>query len=282
MAPVPSRADTIVSRIDAHHERGREPPRPHMGCSLLGHPCDRYLWLKFRWFLVDNHPGRMLRLFRRGHMEEATILKDLRAVGCVIRETPDGQHRVDFGGHVSGSVDAVIESGVPEAPKKPHIAEFKTHSKKSFDELERDGVQKAKPMHYTQMQVYMKGLGIDRALYLAVCKDDDRLYAERVRYDAEHADKAVARGQRLAIVDEQPPRLSDDPSWYQCKMCDAHAVCHQGLGVTAPDTCRTCAHSTAKPDGSWRCERHDYEPITLSQQRTGCADWELHDDMMPF
>ena len=189
---------------------------------------------------------------------------------------------MSFGSHVSGSVDAIIDAGVPEAPKKPHVAEFKTHSLKSFNDVEKNGVEKAKRTHFIQMQVYMHGLGIDRALYVAVCKDDDRIYTERVRYDRDVAEKAIARGKRLALADEMPPPLSHDPSWYECKWCPAYGVCHEGLGVTAPQSCRTCAHSTAKEDNTWRCEKHNADGIPLGFQRTGCADYELHDHLLPF
>ena len=174
---------TLVGSIDKYHADSNELPRTHMGASILGHDCDRYLWLHFRWAVIEQFPGRVRRLFRRGHNEEATIVADLRAVGVDIRATSDSQARISFGSHIGGSVDGIIEKGLPESPHKRHIAEFKTHSKKSFDDLERHGVQKLKPMHWAQMQLYMLGTKIDRAAYIAVCKDDDRLYVERVRYE---------------------------------------------------------------------------------------------------
>jgi hypothetical protein len=278
MAPIPQPRSMTTQAIDAHHEARREPPRPHMGCSELGAECDRWLWLKFRWAVLERIGGRTLRLFRRGHREEPTVLGDLRAIGCVI---DDGdQQRVDFGCHVSGSVDGVIRSGVPEASKTAHILEIKTHSAKSFNDLEKNGVQKSKPRHWVQMQCYMHGLGIDRALYFAVCKDDDRLYTERVRLDKEAAEKAIARGKRLAIVDEMPDPLSRDPAWHQCKMCAGHGFCHGGER-DVPKNCRTCAHSTAKDDGTWRCEHHDADGIPLNFQRIGCDAYEVHDHMRP-
>ena len=69
----------------------------------------------------------------------------------------------------SGSIDGIIEKGVPEAPTKRHILECKTHSLKSFKDLCDKGVQESKPQHWCQMQLYMHGTGIDRALYFAVC-----------------------------------------------------------------------------------------------------------------
>ena len=278
---IPDPDHTIASMIDAMHEQRAEPPRAHLGASQLGHPCDRWLWLSFRWAVQPTFPGRILRLFRRGHMEEATIVSDLRAIGIDIRSTGNTQHRVDFGAHVSGSIDGIIESGVPEAPKKRHLAEFKTHSKKSFDALVKDGVQKAKPEHWTQMQVYMLGTEIDRALYLAVCKDSDHIYTERVKFDAEAAQKAVDRGRRITLSDRMPPPLSTDPSWYQCKFCDAYKFCHE-TKTTEHVNCRTCAHSTAKDDSTWRCERHDADGIPVEFQRQACDSHVLHPDLVPW
>ena len=214
-------------------------------------------------------------------MEEATIVADLRSIGMDVRGTTGAQQRVDFGAHVSGSIDAIIESGVPEAPMARHIAEFKTHSKKSFDELEKKGVESSKPEHFVQMQLYMHGTNIDRALYLAVCKDDDRIYTERVRYKKEVAEKYIERGQRLALEDRIPPPISTDPSWYQCKFCDAHEFCHS-TKTTKHANCRTCAHSTAKPDSTWRCERHDADGIPVDFQREGCDGHVLHPDLVPW
>jgi CRISPR/Cas system-associated exonuclease Cas4 (RecB family) len=223
---IPEANHSIQGLIDKAHEAKAEVPRPHMGCSQLGHVCDRWLWLSFRWAVQPKFPGRVLRLFRRGQMEEETIVSDLRAIGMDVRSTGSAQSRVDLGCHVSGSLDAIIESGVPEAPKKRHVAEFKTHSKKSFDDLVKEGVEKSKPEHFVQMQLYMHGTKIDRAFYLAVCKDDDYIHTERVRYDKEVAEKYIQRGHRLATDDRMPPPISTDPSWHHCKFCAAHEFCH--------------------------------------------------------
>ena len=279
---IPEPEHTIAALIDKHHEEISEPPRGHMGASLLGHPCDRWLWLSFRWAVQEKIPGRILRLFRRGNSEESTIVSDLRAIGMDVRGTTGGcQTRVNFDAHVSGSLDAIVENGVPGASKTRHVAEFKTHSKKSFDELVKLGVEKSKPQHWIQMQVYMFGTDIDRALYVAVCKDDDRIYTERVRLDKPAAKKAIARGQRIALSDRMPEPISVDPSWYQCKLCPAHEFCHQSK-TTKHVNCRTCAHSTAKADSTWCCERHDADGIPIDFQRQGCESHVLHPDIVPW
>jgi hypothetical protein len=103
----------IVEMIDEFHRKTSDTQRAHMGSSILGHQCERYLWYMFRWTFKENFPGRIRRLFRRGHNEEQTIVSDLRKIGIDIRDVGNNQARVEFGGHVSGSIDGVIKSGVP-------------------------------------------------------------------------------------------------------------------------------------------------------------------------
>jgi hypothetical protein len=281
--PIP---DEVAQAIDAAHERQVELPRSHLGASQLGHACDRWLWLSFRWAVREPFPGRILRLFRRGRMEEATIAADLKAIGIDIHSTEGAQARVDFGSHVSGSLDGIIESGVPGAPKARHIFEAKTHSKKSFDDLVKHGVEKSKPVHAAQMQVYMHGTNIDRALYFAICKDDDRIYTERLRYSRTEAERLIARGHRIALADRMPEPLSSNPSWYVCRFCSAHDFCH-GSKKTKEVNCRTCAHSTAEPstpdsDAHWTCARFERSVIPIETQYTGCGSHVLHPDLVPW
>jgi CRISPR/Cas system-associated exonuclease Cas4 (RecB family) len=282
---IPEPKHTIAALVDASHEAQRashaECFRPHMGASTLGEKCERKLWLGFRWAVRERFPGRILRVFRRGHREEETVVEDLRAIGMKVRATGTAQTRVEFGSHVSGSIDGIITAGVPEAPKKAHVLEIKTHARKSFDGVEKEGVEKAHPKHYAQVQAYMLGTGVDRALYVAVCKDDDRLYTERIELDKERAEKLVARGQRIALQDEIPPPISSDPTWYECKWCSAHDLCH-GSKVTQEINCRTCAHSTATPESTWTCARNGDHVMPDDWMREAHDCHALHCDLVPW
>lgn len=272
--------DPIAEAIDAYHASCEDMPRLHLGASMLGHHCDRWLWLSFRWAVREKFSGRMLRLFRRGQMEEATIVSDLRAIGIDIGSTGGQQSRVNFGKHVSGSLDGVIESGVIGAENKRHIAEFKTHSKKSFDDVTKNGVEASKPMHWAQMQVYMHGKGIDRALYGAVCKDDDRYHFERIRYDKEAAQALVDRGHRITMSERLPePCTGASPDWYQCKFCPAYDFCH-GSHLATEVNCRTCSHITPR-ENDFYCERWA-QPVPNEIQPLGCDAHVAHPDLVPW
>lgn len=277
---IPTIKHGIVSKIDEYHENQKDEQRYHLGCSQVGKTCDREIWLKFRWAVQESFSGRIKRLFRRGQNEENTVVSDLRAVGVDVRETGRNQRRIDFGSHVSGSIDGVILSGVPEAPNKTHVLEIKTSSKKLFDDVEKSGVMVSKPEHYVQMQLYMLGTGIDRALYIVVCKDDDRMYAERVRFDKKFAEAAIERAKRIALSESIPAPLSTNATWYQCKMCACHEFCHVTKKTTQVN-CRTCAHSTPLADSTWHCGVHN-AIIPNDAQIAGCQAHVVHPDLLPW
>tara|TARA_R110000787_G_scaffold99187_2_gene203683 strand:- start:2339 stop:3367 length:1029 start_codon:yes stop_codon:yes gene_type:complete len=281
MTKIPEAINTIAAAIDDHHAAQPDEPRLHLGASSLGHPCERWVWLSFRWAVREQIPGRIRRLFRRGQNEEATVVADLEAIGVAVRNTGDNQKVIDFGVHVGGSMDGIIESGLPGAIKARHVLEIKTHNKKSFDDVNKKGVKDSKPIHWAQVQLYMLGAKIERALYVAVCKDDDRIYTERVKFDKDAAQNLLSRGQRLATTERIPPPLSTDPSWYQCKFCAAHSFCHKEK-LTKEVNCRTCAHATPESDSTWSCARWESKNIPDDFQKTGCESHVLHPDLVPW
>ncbi len=275
MAKLPEPPDPIAGAIDAAFAKESQSKRFHLGLSYAGHHCERYIWLSFRWAVQEKFEGRILRLFQRGHDEEARFKAALSKIGITLA---DDQKFIGFGSHVSGSIDG-IATGLPQSTQ-PHLAEFKTHSLKSFNDLKAKGVQESKPSHYAQMQTYMLGLSIDRALYGAVCKDDDRLHFERVKLDKPFALALVERAKRIATSERMPDPISTRSDWYQCKMCPAYSFCHE-TKLTNSVNCRTCAHSTPTVLGTWQCERHKCE-IPKEHQPDGCHDHVLHPDLVPW
>lgn len=276
---IPVNKNITSELVDKWHEEhgNSENPRPYMGISMVGHECPRYLWLKFRWAVREKFSGRMLRLFRRGQLEEAQIVKDLENLGCVITHTGDDQAEVYFGGWVKGHLDGIIESGVPEAPKKVHVLECKTHNDKSFQELKKKGVEVAKPLHWAQMQCYMIGIKTDRTLYYAVNKNDDEVYTERVRLDRAAAQDIVRRGEDIAVDPFMPAPLSQDPTFFKCKMCPCWEFCHQ-THQTKELNCRTCRFFSPDENGKAMCSRYRIE-IPYENQLMACTEYKVHPDL---
>ena len=225
----PQESET-VSRIYAWHKAmgDAEPQRGYLGASIIGHECMRYLWYCFRQCVGRQFEGRLYRLFETGDLAEERFTKELRAIGCEVHDVDPStgkQFEVSaWGGHFSGHMDGCA-LGIPEAPKAWHVLEFKTHNAKSFAKLQKEGVAKSKPMHQAQMQVYMGLTKMDRALYLAVNKDTDELYAERVKYDSTEFTRLMDRAGRIIMAQAPMPRITDRPDDFRCRFCDAKTIC---------------------------------------------------------
>jgi hypothetical protein len=217
----------------------------------------------------------LLRRFETGQREESRVVANLQRTGATVLEVdPETgeQYRVtECETHFGGSLDAMI-IGLRESPHMWHVGEFKTHNAKSFKDLVEKRVKESKPQHFDQMQVYMHLHGCLWGLYLAVNKDTDDLYLERVKHDSDHAKQLIAKATRVIFaLNPTLPKLSENPSWWECKMCNHHATCHK---TTKPVTwaevnCRTCLHSTPTAEGAWRCESHETN-IDIATQRVGC------------
>ena len=287
MSKVTIKHTTLPDRIYALHESREDGfNRPHLGASLIGSECERYLWLTFRWAAKPSFPGRILRLFKRGYLEETVLESEMKGVGINIStfdpSTGDQFRFKALNGHFAGSCDG-LASNIAEAPKTEHIVEFKTSNDRQFKKLVKEGVEVAKPQHYAQMQVYMMAFKKNRALYVAVNKNDDQIYTERIAY----VGKAAKHYNNLAekiISSPTPPEILPD-SKTGCGWCDYHDLCHGNKGPEA--NCRTCANSTPQiEDGSepWVCEKYGNAPLTEDAQRDGwqCPAHIFIPDLLPM
>jgi len=257
--------------------------RPHLGGSQIGHGCERALFYQFRWAATKSVSGRLGRIFRRGALEEPQLVSDMTNAGMIVRDVnprTGEQYRVSsHGGHFGGSLDALVQ-GCPDIDDhlETVVAEFKTMSVKYFGQLKKNGCMAAQPHHFAQMQTYMHlswpnnpERHIKHALYIVVCKDNDEIYSEIVEYDAEIAQALVEKARRIIFADELPPRISDDPTWYQCKFCDFAEVCHTPKLPEA--TCRSCIYAKAENDGNarWNCQLKDQD-LTYDDQLEACEN----------
>ena len=259
--------ETTASKLN--ELKGHGELRPYLGCSQIGHDCMRYLWLSFHWCYEQEIHARLKRLFLRGHREEPEIIKELTQIGI---RCYDDQAECNFvSGHMSGHCDGKA-IGVIEAPKTEHLLEFKTASDKKFKEMVKLKVQKANPVYYAQLQIYMLGLKLTRALFIMVNKNDDTFHIERIRFDKGFAEDLVRKGSYI-VSSEKPDPIQKPCSktWFKCKWCDARAVCMEGAKPLK--TCRTCKKVLILEGAKWGCSFRDME-ISTSQQRQGCKQYE--------
>jgi cation diffusion facilitator CzcD-associated flavoprotein CzcO len=277
MAPLPQIKTATAIAIEAAYEAKRTPRHGYrLPPSRLGTECERALWYSFRWCTPPAvFDGRLLRLFETGDSQEARMVADLRLIGCDVLDCdPDDDTKqigISFAyGHGYGFLDAEV-IGLPDAPMTVHVAEMKTHNQKSFDALQRHGVEKSKPEHYAQTMIYMHKRARDRGLYMAVNKNTDELYFERIEYDIAKAVRLERKAERIVFASVPPTGISTDPDFFGCRFCDHRDRC---FGDTLPEkNCRTCAFATPADGGKWVCDHaeHNHE-LDRAAQEAGCAD----------
>ena len=270
---------TVANLFAALEQKQRRDLHPRLSASQHD-DCERKLWDAFRGlFPPEIFDGRKLSIFETGEVWEARLIERLKAAGIQVQEVDPAtgeQWRVVFAaGHGSGRLDGILMN-VPEAPKTEHVFEAKSHNDRSFKELLKKGVQEGKPAHYAQMQSYMHLLHLTRALYLAVNKNDDSLFAARIEYDAGEAIRLMTKAERIVTSDRRP--ACSCPSYflkagYGCSVNDGHMPAR---------TCRSCMFSTAHLDGDarWSCERHKRD-LCLDEQRAGCPQHAFNPTTVP-
>jgi hypothetical protein len=239
--------------------------------SSIGNPCDRALWYALHW----AHPpkpveARIVRIFDNGNDREGRIVQYLRDAGfTVIDRDPATGHQfrvVVAGGALVGHTDGII-TGIPESPVARHLLEIKTMKASRWKEFRAKGIKVSDPGYWVQAQSYAAAMDLTRILFVCENQDTKEIHTERLHVDPVAAAGVEARAGRIAQATTAPQRLNEDPTWYQCKMCAAHAVCHGG--EPSRRNCRTCV-AVQYRDGKWYCQRHAKQ-LSFDDQQSGCS-----------
>jgi len=272
MALLPDNTGTTKYKLDQIRHPSRRGRTVAM--STIGHSCERHLWFSFHWAgPVEPITARLMNLFETGTRAEDFMVEDLKRIGI---EITDRQEELwGFAKHAHGFTDGRAHN-VPEAPKTPHLVEFKTHNDKNFQKLQKEKVKVGFPKHYAQVQRYMKGTKLTRTLYIGYNKNTSAYYVERLRYDASFANDLV-RKEREIILNPNAPTKKFMRTWFECKWCDHFGVCHDGAALD--ENCRTCKFVDLCEDGKWECAHQGDEgesfEIPIEVQETGCHLYEV-------
>lgn len=207
---------------------------PRIGASRLGASCLRQLQFDYFKAPKDREPeGRILRIFHRGHQGEDWMAEWLRLAGFTMFTTgADGSqkcfHALD--GKILGYADGVFTGGPDEFGLYPRLWENKVLGSKGWNKVSKDGVQKAYPVYYGQMQLYMAyfDLADNPGLFTALNADSMEVYAENIAFDAPVAQELSDKAVNLVSACEAGqllPRCTTDEDWFECKFCDWRTRC---------------------------------------------------------
>lgn len=219
-------------------------PRGYIGCSVIGHECDRYIWLNKYGDFTYEIPFRLGRIFDRGKLEEERIFSSLKKLSCFELISTQVSFSKD---ELKGNCDAVLV----DRQGNVYILELKTMNDRNFKALKKYGLSKSNTLYWSQCQAYMKlsrsryetvmewinpttiyglgfsGVSISKAIFLAVNKNDESLHEEIIDYDPAVGEGLVAKAERIDQLKEMPEGIfSTDKKPQTCFNCSFHKYCY--------------------------------------------------------
>lgn len=268
------------------------PFRHHLGASVIGNACDRYLWYSFRWMQEPSHSSRVKRIFKRGHREEERILDMLRSTGLVISSSitelcdnfglphepnsieimrnyglhvykpnkiePNQQIKVNLPPHLGGSMDGILHVPANYVGIFGYFMpiEVKTHNQRSFAAMKKNdaSIRDNVPVHFIQGNTYAVKTGCTHFLYVAENKNDDELRLKQEQAIPHVTDLNIIRAEQIIYKSSELETAQTGEKW-RCRICDYAATCHRKKKdvLNIAVNCRTCVNAQPMDDGSWIC-----------------------------
>jgi hypothetical protein len=228
--------DLLDAKLLEEHKNQEK--RNYLGASTLGTECLRRIQFQF----TQHDPeisAQILRTFAIGHYLEDLVADWIRLAGFDLKTRNENNEQFGFsiaGGKIAGHVDGIIVGG-SDFFLYPQLWECKTMNNKNWNDTKKRGVLVSKPIYYAQVQLYMAYLNLDEnpCLFTALNKDTSELYHELIPFDAEAAQRYSDRAVQIIKAtenNEMLPGISNDPSFYKCKMCPHRTECLRQRGIS--------------------------------------------------
>lgn len=290
MVKIPDFDDLTLRAVDSAMESLQENnPRGYLGASAVGDPCERKLWLNFRWVKRGFIEAGGLRRINDGHRGEQVVADMLRLVQSVNLSTekePGVQHSFEaLGGHFRGNCDGLI-SGLLQDPDELYVWECKVINENKFKKLQKlrmtdesTALKNWDYIYYAQAQIYMHYFGTKKHYLTAASPGVRDLTSVCTLYVQEEAEMFIEKARRVIFASRPANKLSNDPAWHECKFCNFSSLCH-GNDMPRQKSCRTCLHSSALPTGGWKCELYN-KSLDLEVQKRGCESHLFVPDLIP-
>lgn len=240
-------APHVERRIHHALEKSRESSRRsksgRLALSQVG-DCVRNLWGAAHEIPEDKPiDPRILVLFEHGNAAENHLVGLLRAAGFEVMSLDPRTNQqfrvVDCDDRASGRIDGLIRDATKPTPEPWKLLEIKSANDNQFEKLVSAGFEAWNPKYVAQVQVYM-GLAsrqldygpVTDALCVVECKNDSRIYSEKIRFDADVFESLRATARVAITSSAPPPRPNAATSQYCgfCKWCPRNDWC---WGATA-------------------------------------------------
>jgi hypothetical protein len=207
-------------------ERSAKPPT--LSLSGIGE-CPRRLWAGLHGIEAVQPGGARLAVFAMGEAVERLALELLGRADFQVGRRQE-RVTIDFGdGFIaSGRWDGVIELGPSAFLPQPTILEIKSANREQFEKCEALGYDVWRPAYGDTLHCYMGASKIEIAVALVFCKDNSRIYAEKIRFDAERYERLRKKAEMVLRAPRPLPRPEQANGQYSefCKWCPVSEWCY--------------------------------------------------------
>jgi CRISPR/Cas system-associated exonuclease Cas4 (RecB family) len=210
--------DFVIKKIHETLNNQQDALRNYLGASSIGNHCPRSIYNDYHNPEKKRFTAKQKIIFRLGHRIE-TLVKDLlREAELLSNDIPKLKSPVqNFGGHIDGII--VIDD-------IEHVLEIKSCKHSEFLAFCREGLKKWRWSYYCQVQCYMGMSGLKSCVFIAVDKDTAEIQVEAIAFNPELYEQLLFKAEQIINAKIKPPKISNKPTWYQCKMCAYHEFCH--------------------------------------------------------
>lgn len=224
---------------NAAYNASPEKRAPRLGASAVGDECERKAWYGLN--CRDLQPpmsATSLVTIEEGHRTEDIVADRLRLIPGIELWTKDENGKqyqfTLFDGRFVCKVDGIIR-GLYQARATTHIWEHKSCNEKKFNKLnslkDKHGEKKAlkewDPIYFAQAQLAMGGFELERHYTTITTPGARDITSCRTDFDPKMYENLTVKADRILRSTTPPVRISDDRSFFKCKICDWQGKCHE-------------------------------------------------------
>jgi hypothetical protein len=217
-------------------KRSNQERRPYVGASSIGHSCERSIQFEFAGAPREtDFKPETLRKFDFGHMGEELSRAWFGDAGFQLvqhhQRTRELYRFEQLKGRFKGHPDGVFIGG-PEIPGigYPCLWETKSVGAKTYREIAKDGLKKARPGYYAQVAIYQAYLRLTEhpAIFTVTNLDSGEQLHLLIPFDAEVAQAMTDRAVRIVQATEAGellPRPFKEKTHFECRFCSFAERC---------------------------------------------------------
>lgn len=231
-------SDAINDAVNGALQRKRnlQERRPYVGASSIGGSCERAIQFEYAGAPREkDFPAETLRKFDFGHMGEELARAWFFDAGFELVQRNQRTRELfafaQLDGRFRGHPDGVFIGG-PEISGVgyPCLWETKSVGAKTYREIEKQGLKKARPTYHAQVAIYQAYLDLMEhpAIFTVTNLDSGEQLHLLIPFDAEVAQAMTDRAVRIVQSTDAGdllPRPFKDKTYFECKWCSFAERC---------------------------------------------------------